>query len=439
MSLLTASESPALANELPVIRLDRVAVRYHAAHERIASLKEYSIRWLKGQLRYQDFWALDDVSLEVLPGEVLGIIGANGAGKSTLLKVVSRVLRPSRGSVQVRGRVAPLLELGAGFDPELTGRENIALNGAILGYSQKEIASRFDQIVDFSGLAEFIDAPLRTYSTGMYARLGFSVATLARPDILIVDEILGVGDAEFQTKSFDRIQSFRQAGTTILLVSHSLDKVSDVCTRAIWLDHGHVIASGSASSVVTQYLQQITDSESRRLAEQAGVPTFPRHGSFKMEITRVRLLNREGNEATIFQTGDPLTIQLAYRTHQPIPAPIFGIAVHRQDGAHLSGPNTSTAGMRLPTLDGEGSLAYTIPALPLLDNLYYLTVAVVNQHDTEIFDYHERAYPFRVVNLDSGVKERYGLITLNGEWSYPAGQPAHMTTLPEDKSMDDPA
>ena len=192
--------------------------------------------------------------MQIQRGEVFGIIGPNGAGKSTLLKVVSRVLRPTSGHLHVRGRISPLLELGAGFDPELTGRENVYLNGAILGYSTTEIDECFDEIIEFAGLPEFIDAPVRTYSSGMYARLGFSVATMKRPEILIVDEILGVGDAEFQTKSYERIQRFQGEGTTILLVSHSLERVKELCARAIWLDHGKIIAQGSAEQVVDQYL-----------------------------------------------------------------------------------------------------------------------------------------------------------------------------------------
>ena len=252
----------------PLVIVEGVSVRYRVPHERIISFKEYAIRWLKRDIRYHEFWALENINLTIYPGEVIGIIGPNGAGKSTLLKVVSRVLRPTTGRIQVRGSLAPLLELGAGFDMELTGRENIYLNGTMLGFSKLEIARLYDSIVEFSGLSEFIDAPLRTYSTGMFARLGFSVATVVRPDILIVDEILGVGDTEFQMKSFERIQSFQADGTTILLVSHSLEKVDEMCSSAIWLDHGKVIATGSTKTVVNQYLGRTVDHESDRLAKK---------------------------------------------------------------------------------------------------------------------------------------------------------------------------
>ena len=235
------------------LRLEDISVRYRIPHERYATLREHAIRWLKRRVRYDDYLALRSVSVQVRRGEMFGIIGPNGAGKSTLLKVVARVLKPKKGTVWIRGRVAPLLECGAGFHTELTGRENIYLNGTLLGLSRKEIDSRFDRMVDFAELWEFIDAPLRTYSSGMVSRLGFAVATDANADILIVDEVLSVGDASFQKKSLERIQRFRREGTTILFVSHDLDTVESMCDRAIWLDHGIIKANGSPQEVVREY------------------------------------------------------------------------------------------------------------------------------------------------------------------------------------------
>jgi ABC-2 type transport system ATP-binding protein/lipopolysaccharide transport system ATP-binding protein len=229
-----------------------VAVCYRVPHERIPSFKEFAIRWLRRRIHYQDFWALNGVSLEVRRGEVLGIIGANGAGKSTLLKVVARVLRPTRGRVRVWGRVAPLLELAAGFDYELTGRENVFLSSAIHGCGRANTAARFDRIVDFAGVREFIDAPLRTYSSGMVARLGFSIATDVEPEILILDEILAVGDTVFQEKSAQRIAQFRDRGTAILLVTHDLEKISSMCDRVAWLRRGELIAFGATEEVVSR-------------------------------------------------------------------------------------------------------------------------------------------------------------------------------------------
>jgi ABC-2 type transport system ATP-binding protein/lipopolysaccharide transport system ATP-binding protein len=242
----------------PAIQFDQVAVRYRLPRERIRSIKEYAIRRLKRSLVYDDFWALTDINLTVQSGEVLGIIGRNGAGKSTLLKVVARVLRPTRGRICIAGRVSPLLELGAGFNYELTGRENTYLYGTILGFSRKDIDSRFEQIMDFSGLGDFIDSPLRTYSSGMVARLGFSIATDQAPEILIIDEILSVGDAEFQKRSRARIDSFRGSETTILLVSHSLDEILKMCDRVAWLDHGRLVAQGAPADIVQQYQNTIS-------------------------------------------------------------------------------------------------------------------------------------------------------------------------------------
>jgi len=242
--------------EQPIIELTRVGVRYRMPNDRIPSLKEYAVRKLRRQISYHEFWALHDVSLAIQPGEVFGIVGANGAGKSTLLKVIARVVRPSRGEVYVGGRVAPLLELGAGFDFELTGRENIFLNSAVLGFSQRDTATRFDRIVEFAGLREFIEMPLRTYSTGMVARLGFAIATDVQPDILIVDEILSVGDASFRDQSAQRILNIQRNGATILVVSHNLDSIKTMCARAAWLVHGQLKVTGRAGDIVEAYRRQ---------------------------------------------------------------------------------------------------------------------------------------------------------------------------------------
>lgn len=406
----------ALADDV-AIQLENILVRYRVPHERYATLKEHTIRLLQRRVQYDDFLALRDVSLTVRRGEVVGIIGRNGAGKSTLLKVIGRVLRPTRGRVMVRGRLAPLLEFGAGFHPELTGRENIFLNGAILGFSRAEMQAKFDRIVDFAELREFIDAPLRTYSSGMVARLGFAVATDIEPDVLIVDEVLSVGDAAFQQKSAERMQSFRANGTTILLVSHNLALVEAMCDRAIWLDRGRIVAEGSASSVVRQYRGGDERVEAKRLAAAAGPTPAQRWGSGLIEIVAVRLKNARGEATTIFETGDTLVLEMDYLAHAAIPAPIFGMAIHRHDGVHITGPNTAFAGLTLPTLEGCGTVTYTVPYLPLLEGLYHISVAVVNHNDTEMFDYHDRCYPFRVVP-NGQVRERYGMMTLQGTWTY---------------------
>ena len=232
-----------------------MSVCYRMPHERYPTFKEYLIQWLRGRVVTTELRALSHVNLTVQAGESIGIIGRNGAGKTTLMKVIARVLRPGDGAVTVRGTVAPLLELGAGFDPELTGRENVFLNGAILRRSRKEMERRFAEIVAFAELEAFIDAPLRTYSTGMNARLGFAVATDCDPDILLVDEVLSVGDIEFQQKCIRRIDQFLQRGATLVLVSHSLESVTDLCQRAVWIDGGRIAADGPTRDVVAAFVE----------------------------------------------------------------------------------------------------------------------------------------------------------------------------------------
>lgn len=238
-----------------VIRLENVSVGYRLPGEPIHTFKEYVIRMLQGKIRYMDFHALRSVNLQIHRGEIFGLIGNNGAGKSTLLKVISRVLVPTQGNVCIKGRVTPMLELGAGFHVELTGRENVFLNGTLLGHSHREIEQHMDEIIEFSELGNFIDSPLRTYSSGMYARLGFACATTWQPDILILDEVLAVGDESFRRKCEQRMIGFRQGFTTSLIVSHSMDAILSLCERVAWLDHGVVRMVGPASTVIAAYRQ----------------------------------------------------------------------------------------------------------------------------------------------------------------------------------------
>jgi ABC-2 type transport system ATP-binding protein len=239
----------------PVIVLDNVSVKYRAPEELIRTFKEYAIQVAKRNIRFRVFNALSNVDLQVNEGEILGIVGRNGAGKSTLLKVISRVLIPTEGRVRIRGQVSPLLELGAGFHPELTGRENIFLNGTLLGHTRRDVQSRLADIIEFAELGAFIDSPLRTYSSGMWARLGFSVATSWRPEILILDEVLAVGDESFRNKCQLRMKNFRDQGTTTLLVTHDSNTVETLCSRTMWLDHGKVKAIGSSQEIVALYRQ----------------------------------------------------------------------------------------------------------------------------------------------------------------------------------------
>jgi ABC-2 type transport system ATP-binding protein/lipopolysaccharide transport system ATP-binding protein len=236
-----------------MIEASHVTMRFHMDVDKVLSLKEFAVRALSGKLRYEDFTALEDVSLCVEKGETFGLIGKNGAGKSTLLKVISGILRPTEGSVACYGNIVPMLELGSGFDMELSGRENIFLNGAILGYSEEFLNAKYDDIVAFSELGQFIDSPIRNYSSGMLARLAFSVASVVEPEILIVDEILSVGDTGFQEKSRARMTELMGGGTTVLFVSHSIKQVREMCNRVLWLDHGHVKMLGNTDEVCDAY------------------------------------------------------------------------------------------------------------------------------------------------------------------------------------------
>lgn len=236
-----------------IIEVNNVSMGYRVDRSKVSTLKEWAVSKLKRQLNYEMFWALRDVSFDVEKSEVVGIIGRNGAGKSTILKLISGLFKPTEGTITTRGRIVPMLELGSGFDPELTGRENIFLNGAILGYTEEFLKDQYDDILEFSELQDFIDRPIKTYSSGMMMRLAFSVATLVNPEILIVDEILAVGDERFQKKSFERMMQLMQGGTTVLMVSHHLDQIRSMCSRVIWLSHGEIHRIGPTDEVCDAY------------------------------------------------------------------------------------------------------------------------------------------------------------------------------------------
>lgn len=237
------------------IKVNDVSMHFNLMVERVDSIKEYVIKLIKGKLLYNDFVALSHVSFDVKKGEVVGLVGLNGAGKSTLLKIIAGVLKPTEGKVITKGTIAPLIEVGAGFDPELTARENVYLNGAILGHDRKFMDSKFDEIIDFAELQNFVDVPVKNFSSGMYARLGFAIATMVQPDILIVDEVLSVGDYKFQKKCEDRIQAMLDKGVTVVLVSHDISMIEKLCTKVVWLEHGHLKDIGPTAKVCKEYEQ----------------------------------------------------------------------------------------------------------------------------------------------------------------------------------------
>ena len=367
----------------------------------------------------RDLWALRDVSFAVMPGQCLGLIGRNGSGKSTALKLVARILRPAEGEVMVRGRVSALLELGAGFHADLTGRENIFLNASVLGLPEEEVAQRFDEIVAFSELEEFIDMPVKHYSSGMYMRLGFSVAIHVSPDILIVDEVLSVGDQAFKARCIDRIYEMKRQGTTILIVSHNLDTMRKLCTHLAWLENGRIRSLGLAEEVAEEYNEFMTGREDRQFLAQNSQDG--RRGSREVEITAVRLLDEAGVERSVFETGRPLTIEMAYVAHEPIPDPEFGLAIYRQDGTHVNGPNTRVAGLEMGVVLGTGVVRYEIEQLPLLPARYLLTTAVHDSRFAKVYDYHKSAYSFKVTTGKGG--EVQGLVEMPASWRWESVEP----------------
>jgi ABC-type polysaccharide/polyol phosphate transport system ATPase subunit len=364
----------------------------------------------------KDLWAVRGVSFDIMPGQCVGIIGRNGSGKSTLLKLIARIIQPTTGEIMVRGRVSALLELGAGFHPDLTGRENIYLNASVLGLDKRETEKLFEEIVAFSELGEFIDMPVKHYSSGMYMRLGFSVAIHVQPDILIVDEILAVGDQNFQAKCIDRIMEMKRAGVTILFISHDLGNVSELCTDVIWLNKGEVRLIGPTDHVLAHYQEHLFQRAGEQLTWENDRRGFRRWGTRQIEIDEVRLLDNDGHEGTIFCTGDSFTVELAYTAHEPIVEPEFGLAIHRHDGVHVTGPNTRAGGLELGVIEGPGVVRYTIERLPLLPGRYQLTVAAHDSVDPIAYDYHEEAYSFRVV--EGGTAETEGLVALDATWKW---------------------
>jgi len=406
----------------PAISFHNVSKRFTYAREQPQTVLEtiVSVAHHRGRRPKRDLWALRDLSFDVYPGQSLGIIGRNGSGKSTVLKLVARILRPTSGQLAVRGRVSALLELGAGFHPDLTGRENIALNASVLGLTQEDVERNFDAIVEFSELGEFIDMPVKHYSSGMYMRLGFSVAIHVEPDILIVDEILAVGDQAFQTKCIDRIYEMQRNGVTIILISHNLSVVRRMCSNLIWLENGEMRASGPTEEVANLYRFQSDQKVDQQQGGSRREGDFRRWGSKEIEITAVRFLDAAGQEQPHFQTGDPMTIEMAYIAHEPTQDPEFGLAIFRQDGLHVNGPNSQAGGIKTGLVQGAGLVRYEIKELPLLPALYQVSAAIHDNWLSRAYDFHELAYPFRVISGRN--KETDGIIELPASWSMQPGE-----------------
>ncbi len=360
-----------------------------------------------------EFWALKDVSFEVKRGECLGIIGPNGAGKSTILKILSRITSPTSGSFRVNGRLSSLIEVGAGFHPELTGRENVYLNAAILGMSKKETDAKFEDIVDFAELWDFIDVPVKRYSSGMYVRLGFSVAVHTAPEVLLVDEVLAVGDAQFQSRCMDRIRSFRNRSGTIVFVSHNLTHVSRMCDRLLLMNKGAVVAEGDPVSVCSTYQGAL--SASRRIPDRPDpVVEFGRSaarmGSGDVLIEKVRLLDATGKEVWRTPFGSSLSVEISYRAARPVEGVEFSVGIFRPDGVLCFAPFTGWDGYKANPQGGTVTLFF--PRFLVIPGAYEVSVSAWNKEMTVPFDLHERLYPLVV----DGRFAAEGIVPLEHVW-----------------------
>jgi lipopolysaccharide transport system ATP-binding protein len=435
---------------MAAVVFEDVSKHFVLQHERDRSFQEVVVnllRRLRQPDRREDFWALRDVSFSVDPGETLGIIGENGSGKSTTLKLISRILDPTSGRIEVNGRVSALLELGAGFHPDLTGRENIYLNASILGFSRREIRAKIADIIAFSELEHFIDVSVKHYSSGMFMRLGFAVAIHVDPDILLTDEVLAVGDEAFQRKCLDKIAQLQNLGKTILFVSHSMEAIRSLCTRVLWLNQGRVQMIGDVEQVVDAYLLFVHEKEAevlakrhrqyqieavpapaeelaeeapaaaaaakKELAEEAPAaeepvaetpthetpaPTPPplnRWGSGEVRFGEMRLVDQTDQDCFLLLSGEPATIELPYNAPQPIRDPVFGIAIYRQDDVWVYGTNTDIDGLTIPQVHGPGTVRFHLPALHLVEGRYWLAVAV-HARDGTPYDYWQHCWEFSV-------------------------------------------
>ncbi len=394
------------------IEVANVSKRFKIFQERNTSIKAIAMN--RGRrTRFEEFWALQQVSFEVNEGESFALVGHNGSGKSTMLKCIAGIMLPDKGSVHVKGKVSALLELGAGFHPELSGRENVFLNGAILGLSQKELKRRFDDIVGFAGLEQFIDHPVKNYSSGMYARLGFSVMINVDPDVLLIDEVLAVGDEQFQRRCMEKIYEFRTSGKTVVIVSHGLGTLRNLCDRAAWIHHGELARLGPVNDVIDSYLE----STGQLVNSPASSISVVRPGSGEIRIERVELIDSDGVSVDRAKTGDAVTLRISWFCDTPIEDPVIALTVSRSDGIVVGASSTKIGQVPLGRIDTAGQIDFQIEALSLLPATFIVRVDVSDTTNAHVIDQHRQAMRFDVSpGRDRGAD---GVVTLGGRWSSP--------------------
>ena len=367
------------------ISVDAVGKRFRLYDERPTSLKERIIRF---RTKSRDFWALRDVSVEVPEGATMGLIGPNGSGKTTLLKIIAGIIRPTGGTVTTRGRIASLLALGAGFHPELTGRENVYLNASILGLSRRQTDELFDQVVDFAELPEFVDTQVKFYSNGMYVRLGFAVAVHVDPAILLVDEVLAVGDEAFQAKCLDRVRRFQREGRTIVFVTHAIHQILEVCQSAVLLKQGRIAARGDPHEVVREF---------RLVMARKDVAYGWDSGTREIEIVSAELFRPDGTTPTEFAPGDQVVIQVDLKANRPVEDPVVSFALHDQDNQFVFGTNSDWRQVRWPLFEGKHRVQFLLKSLPFVDGRYFVTLGVHSRDARTVYHLHEQHYAFDVV------------------------------------------
>ena len=390
------------------ISVEDVWKNFRLYHERNQYLKTTLLRG--GRTKHDEFWALKGVSFEIPSGSTFGIIGSNGSGKSTLLKCLAGILTPDKGNIRIDGRLAALLELGAGFHPDLTGRENIHLNAAILGMTRKDIERHFENIVDFSGLESFIDTPVKNYSSGMVVRLGFAVAINVDPEILLIDEVLAVGDESFQQRCYEKIEELRRDGRTIVLVSHGLSQITQLCTTTAWIEKGDLRRIGPSYEIVSEY-----SGVNHKAQQKASGEIGERWGSMEVEISSVDLLAQDQMPCTP-TTGEALVIRISYYAHVPIESLVVGLRISDLHGRNVWGTNTKRRAFAIGNTLGNGEIEFQIPKFPLLAGTYDLTIALSDMSEIYEFDHWDRKVRFTVsqhVTFDEG------LTFVEGSWSIP--------------------